>query len=184
MPTPRKSYALHVLSGNPSNLSRTELAKRAASETTSETTVQAGRPKPPKTLTALEAECWKKAAKDMRARGTLSRGDGENLELYAVLKARWIVARRDVEENGQKIEETRHAKDGTEYTVIVTNPSLKICNDCEQRLHAVLKVLGLTPMDRTRVKQAKGSGATKRELAPDSLGAMFPNMFKKGEKVC
>lgn len=182
MPTPKKTYAQIRLAGNPSNLSRAQLAERAQ-ETTTESTVSAGRPRMPKTLTELEQECWKQAAKIMRARGTLTKGDSENLEMYAVVKARWILARRDIEARGLEITETRHAKNGEEYEVSVPNPSLKICDSCEQRLHAYTKVLGLTPMDRTKVKKAKG-GATKRDLPPNSLGVMFPNMFKKGEKVC
>jgi phage terminase small subunit len=183
MPTPKKSYAQHMLSGNPSNLSRAELARRAASESATETTVSAGRPRLPKTLSELEAECWKDAAKIMRARGTLTKGDSETLELWAVTKASWILARRDIEKEGQKITETRFSKSGDEYQVTIINPSVKIARDALQQLLSLAAKMGLHVLDRTKAKKARGA-ITKRDLPPNSLGAMFPNMFKKGEKVC
>lgn len=183
MPQPRKTAKQIMLAGNPSNLTKAELSRRMSDEGGGqEPTVSAGRPKMPKTLSPLEVECWKGAAKIMKSRGTLSRGDSENLEMFAVVKARWILARRDVESRGLEVQETRHAKDGTEYTVSVPNPSLKICTDCETRLLAYSKVLGLAAVDRTKVKKTRG-GVEKKVLAPDSAGVKFAHLFAK-EKVC
>jgi P27 family predicted phage terminase small subunit len=182
MPMQRKTAKQIMLAGNPSNLSKAELASRMSDETDTAPTVQAGRPRMPCTLTELEQQCWKQAAKIMRARGTLSKGDSENLEMYAVVKARWILARRDIEARGLEITETRHAKNGEEYEVSVPNPSLKICDSCEQRLHAYTKVLGLTPMDRTKVKKTKASDNS-YQPKPGTVGAEFAHLFDENGRL-
>lgn len=175
MGRPRVSDELHRLKGT---------RPTRAKDNTDEPTVSSGRPKMPKTLSALEIEAWKGAAKIMKSRGTLSKGDAENLELWAVTKARWILARRDVEKRGLEIVETRHTKSGDPYEVSVPNPSLKICTDCETRLLSYSKVLGLAAMDRTKVKKTRGA-AQQRVMSADSAGVKFAHLFQKeNTKVC
>lgn len=189
MPTPRKTVSRILLDGNTSHLTKAQIAQRVAAEVVEEPTVSAGTPKMPGTkknpvLSPLEQECWKGAAKIMRSRGTLTKGDAENLELFAVTKARWVLARRDVEKRGLSIIETRHAKDGTEYEVEVANPSLKICDSCEQRLLAYSKVLGLSAIDRTKVKATKGSKSQEKFVAkPGTAAALMPELFDAKGKV-
>lgn len=173
-----------LLDGNTSHMTKAQIAERVAAEVVSEPHVAAGRPKMPKTLSELEVECWKGAAKIMKARGTLTKGDAENLELFAVTKARWILARRDIEKRGLSLMETRHAKDGSEYEVEVANPSLKICDACEQRLLAYSKALGLSAIDRTKVKATKGAKYREKFVAkPGTAAALMPELFDERGRV-
>jgi P27 family predicted phage terminase small subunit len=185
MPTPKKTVARMLLDGNTSHLTKAQIAERVAVETETEAHIPSGRPKMPKTLSELERECWKGASKIMKARGTLTKGDAELLELFAVTKARWILARRDIEVRGLEIQETRHAKDGSEYEVSIANPSLKIADNCESRLLQYSKSLGLTAVDRTKVKAVQGT-KKKRTMSPTSIGNKFPHLFeaKKKETPC
>jgi P27 family predicted phage terminase small subunit len=186
MPTPRKTAARILLEGNTAHLTKAELADRLTEERSSEVVVNAGRPRIPGHIKedpdALDA--WKSATKIMKARGTLSKGDGELLEQFAVVKARWILACRDIKKRGLQILETRHAKDGSEYEVEVPNPSLKVASDCESRMLAYSKTLGLTPMDRSKIKRTKGAKTAKEKiLAPDAMGTMFSGVFGKKAKT-
>lgn len=116
----RKTAAEILLSGNAAHLTRAQLAERVKAEGSDAPAITFGRPRLPKTFTELEAECWKAAVKILRQRGTLSRGDGELLEFYAVAKARWVLARRDIEQRGFEIQETRHSKGGEPRYVMGT----------------------------------------------------------------
>lgn len=174
---PRLSDDLHKLKGT--------RPTRAKESNPDEVTVSAGRPKVPKYLSELEVECWKNAAKTMKQRGTLSRGDGESLELWAVTKSRWVLARRAIESEGLTVTETRFSKSGDEYSVTIPNPSLKIAENAERLLASLAVKLGLTPMDRSKVKRTRGGSFEKKVLAPNSLGALYPHLFEKeGRKVC
>lgn len=166
MPAQRKTAAEMMLAGNAAHLTRAQLAERVKQEGTDAPAITFGRPRMPKTFTELEAECWKAASKILRSRGTLSRGDGELLEFYAVTKARWILARRDIESRGFEISETRHSKSGEPYSVSVPNPSLKIASDCEVKLLGFARALGLTTLDRTKVRRAKGSRPEEKAFVP------------------
>jgi P27 family predicted phage terminase small subunit len=181
MPQRLKTAKEIMLSGNPSNLSKAELERRMTGDGGDGTpTVTAGRPRIPGHIKedkdALDA--WKAASKIMKQRGTLSRGDGELLEQFSVVKARWILACRDIKARGLQILETRHAKDGSEFEVEVPNPSLKVASDCESRMLAYSKTLGLTPMDRSKIKRTKGSKDAERYTPiAGTLGALCPELF-------
>lgn len=166
MPTPRKSAAEIMLAGNTAHLSRAQLAERVIKEGSDAPAIHFGRPRMPKTFSALEVECWKSAVKILRTRGTLSRGDGELLEMYAVTKARWVLARRDIEQRGFEVVEVRHSKGGDPYDVHVPNPSLKIASDCEVKLLGFAKALGLTTLDRNKPRRAHGSRPEEKRFVP------------------
>jgi P27 family predicted phage terminase small subunit len=148
-------------------------------------TVNAGRPRPPKDLTELELAHWKAAAKVMKSRGTLSKGDGEALELWSRTKARYSVASKALADEGLIITETRYSKSGNEYTVQIPNPHLKIVEQCERALQQMAAKLGLNPMDRSKVKPTKGhrAGAAKFVPKEGTAAALMPQLFTSGGKL-
>jgi phage terminase small subunit len=93
-----------------------------------------------------------------------------------------LKATLDVDARGFEIEETRHSKNGSEYTVFVPNPSLRIQADAERQLLALQKALGLSSDSREKVKKAKQDPKT---LPPDpnSAAVMFPHLFNGKPKI-
>jgi phage terminase small subunit len=83
-------------------------------------------PRCPKELSESARTFWKSAVKLLRAKGTLAATDAPTLTLYAICSARYLKATLDVDARGFEIAETRHAKNRSEYTVFVPNPSLRI----------------------------------------------------------
>lgn len=179
----RKSVAQILAESNTDKLSKAQLAARLREEQ-SEPVIHAGRPRMPKNFSELERDAWKSASRIMKAQGTLSKGDGELLELFARTKARWILACKDVAERGFEIKEIRHAKNGDPYEVSIPNPSLKICDACESRLLAYSKALGLTTLDRTKPKRAKRSKTSEKGFVPTpGTAGELSQYFDKGGKL-
>src|SRR5271169_932693 len=148
MPQRLKSTDEILLTGNARKLTRVQLEQRSKGISCEPDSVRSGRPKMPKTLTAIETECWKQACKILKQRGTLSRGDAESIELWSISKARWILARRELEKDGLTVTETRFSKSGDEYTITIPHPCLKIAENCERLLAGLAVKLGLTPLGR------------------------------------
>lgn len=156
MGRPQKTYEQHMLAGNPSKLSKNTLAQRESSDPTEKPSqVAAGRPKMPAHLSAEAVESWKLVCKLLRAKGTLAKTDAATLEIYCEVKSSWILAKRDVQERGQVIEETRYSKSGDSYTVRVVNPSVPIQRDSERQLLQLTKALGLSPDAREKVRRTR-----------------------------
>jgi len=181
---PALSPELHDLKGT--RATRPSRAKQT--DEGGEPSVPSGRPKTPKEFSELEVSCWKSALKILKARGVLSRGDGEALEIWSRTKARYITASKALEKEGLIVTETRYSKSGDPYEVRVPNPNLKIVEQCETRLQTSARALGLNPIDRTKVKQTKASAAGARvpTYPAGSIGAMMPELFdSKGRmKTC
>jgi phage terminase small subunit len=188
MPQRRKSSAEILLNDNTRRLSRDELARRVQEEQEQKglnPNVSAGRPRMPKDLSPLEVAHWKAAARVMKQRGTLSKGDGEALELWARTKARYSRSSKALAEEGDIITETRFSKSGTEYTVRVPNPHLKIVEQCERALQAMASKLGLNPLDRSKVRATRDSSPTEKKSkkwSPDQIvpGSIGEYMYKNG----
>lgn len=180
MAMPSKPASVHVMSGNPSKLSRQELQMRAKREAAAPGEVfngKAVRPRLPKHLCAEAVVVWRATVRLMRLRGTISAGDVPALELYAEISARWQAAKADLNKRGIIVQQVRHDKQGQQYTVEVQNECLAICQDCERQLLSLAKALGLTPDTRGRVEPTKQ--AKEAEAQPGTIAAMFPEMFKK-----
>jgi phage terminase small subunit len=184
MPQRRKSAAEILLNDNSRRLSRDELLKRVQEERSQvelNPTVERGKPKMPGDFSELEAAHWKAASKVMKSRGTLSRGDGEALELWARTKARYSIASKALAEEGLIVVETRVTKKGDTYEVRVPNPHLKIVEQCERMLQAMASKLGLNPLERSKVKATRGATATPKATTwtptPGTLGALCPELF-------
>lgn len=159
MPARRKTIQEKMLSGTlrGDRLREADFEAKEASQQ-----VAAGRPKLPGHLSPEAVEAWKKVCKDLKAKGTLAKTDAGTLEVYAEVKASWIMAKRDEHERGQVIEEERFSKSGDRYTVRIVNPSMQIARDCSRQLLQLLKALGLSPDAREKVR-----GVRKRKTEAD-----------------
>jgi P27 family predicted phage terminase small subunit len=177
MPQRLKSADEIRLTGNARKLTRAELERRSQNIPGDSETVRSGRPKTPKTLTPMQLECWKEAAKILKQRGTLSKGDGESLRLWSVVKARWLQANAEVEKDGLTIQETRCSKSGDEYTVTVNHPCLKIAENCERLLTGLAVKLGLTPLGREKVRRTSAPKEEKYTPIEGTLGADMAHLF-------
>lgn len=135
---------------------------RAKPET--ESSIVSGRPRAPKHLSAEALTAWKDAVRLMRKRGSLTPGDSPTLAVYAETVASWCQAKSDVAKRGQILCETRFSKSGTEYTVEVLNPSVRIMQDASRQLLALAKSLGLSPDTREKIKTPKAK--TEKQFVP------------------
>jgi P27 family predicted phage terminase small subunit len=142
---PRKSDELHALHG-------TKPHKSAAKTVGS---LPADEPEMPKHLTAEARKEWKRLLPLLLERGSLTPGDSAALALYAETFSRWLLAKRDVEENGLTITSTVLDSSGQPVSNRKINPSLRIVENCERSLRNFLREFGLTPATRERVLPAR-----------------------------
>jgi P27 family predicted phage terminase small subunit len=117
-----------------------------------QSSVPAGRPKLPKGLSTAARAAFKEACKALESRRALTPGDGALLRLYAVLTHRHEQAQAAVDSEGLVCTYTRLNNHGEEVETEKPNLHLKIAQDCERQLVAILDRLGLTPRHRDSVK--------------------------------
>jgi P27 family predicted phage terminase small subunit len=134
--------------------------------------VQASRPKLPSHLTKEARREWKRVLPLLLRRGSLTESDGTALALYAETFARWVAAKKEIEERGIVCDVVVLNSNGQPVTTRKTNPALKIAENCERSLGKFLKELGLTPASRERVKPARKTEEDE-PLPADSVGAMY-----------
>jgi P27 family predicted phage terminase small subunit len=149
---------------------------RAKPETPSN--VQASRPKLPSHLTKEARREWKRVLPLLLRRGSLTESDGTALALYAETFARWVSAKRELDERGIVCDVVVLNSNGQAVTVRKPNPALRIAENCERSLGKFLKELGLTPASRERVKPAKKKEDEDENLPEDSIGRLNPELFK------
>lgn len=125
---------------------------RAPRETAAASRVAGGRPKMPKHMTGIAADRWKEMVKILRARGTLTKGDGPALELYCETYARWRACLKEVEDHGVMVDVTVLGSSGEPFTKRVQNPAAKLAAQMENSLRAMLKEFSATPASRERTK--------------------------------
>jgi P27 family predicted phage terminase small subunit len=126
-----------------------------------------GRPRFPKHL-CLEAKCeFKRVCQLLEARRTLTAGDFATLAVYAEVFARWIQAKAAIGKE-LMVEVTFTDSNGKAHTSQRLNPLLKVAENCEGRLLALAKTLGLTPVDREKAKPTKDIPDSD-ELVPGTL---------------
>lgn len=114
-----------------------------------------GRPTCPKHLSKAARKEWLAAVKLLEARGTLEPGCGPTLNLYAVLMARWLEAKADIDARGLQIKTKKTTSRGEIYEVEIENPMLRIAQDSEAQLQQLTKTLGIAPDAREKVKKVK-----------------------------
>jgi P27 family predicted phage terminase small subunit len=141
MPTPVKPADQHWLSGTKS---------QAKPEPQQE--FEPGRPKFPRGITGDERVTFKRLVKLLESRRAVTEGDRELIRIYAITYARHDRALAKTAEQGEVVEYTRLNSNGEEVKVEKPNFHLKIAETCEKNLVAILDRLGLTPLNRAKVK--------------------------------
>jgi P27 family predicted phage terminase small subunit len=130
---------------------------------------KAGRPRFPKHLSAVARTEMKRVSFLLEQRGTLTAGDSGVLALYGVVFARWIQAKKSLDEDGLMVTVTMKDSNGNMHDVERVNPCYKIAAECERQLLQLTKSLGLTPDAREKVKKA-APAAEVMIFKPGSVG--------------
>lgn len=144
MPRPAKTPEQHRLEGT---------KPQTVAPTTS--VYAAGRPKCPAHLSDAAKTEWRRISKMLGKRGTETEADRAALALYANVYARWVEVQRQIDDEGYRIEITLTDSNGKPYEKVVNHPLLKVVENCERQLLALLKALGLTPDSRDKIRPAK-----------------------------
>lgn len=155
MPTPRKSDAMHALSGTKSQA------------TTPDVIVQPGRPKFPKNISKELRPLFKRVCALLEERRNLTAGDGELILLFVVTYDRWQRALAKVQEEGEVRLYTRLDSNGAAHDMEKQNLWLPIAERQEKALVGIIDRLGLTPLNRSKVKPTGEQEKPKPELTPE-----------------
>lgn len=118
-------------------------------------TAQAERPKMPSHLTKEARKEWKRILPGLLKRGSLTDSDATALSLYCETFARWVAAKKEVEDHGIMVDVTVLTSNGAPIITRKQNGALKIVENCERSLARQLTALGLTPASREKVKPAR-----------------------------
>lgn len=144
MPMPAKSAQVHELQGT-----------RSRATTPDESRLAAGRPSFPRGISRGARAAFKNLCGLLEQRRALTRGDGELLALYAVLHDRHRQAQDALQREGLIVNVTRLDSNGQPHDVQKPNMHLRIAENCERQMVAILDALGLTPRARDAVKPTK-----------------------------
>lgn len=139
MPTPRKPDDLHRLQGT-------------KSQAGTEHAIAPGRPKYPKDLPQAARVVFKRIVALLEKRRHISEGDVELIRLYALLHVRHAKAQAKLDAEGEVKIYVRLDANGKAHDQEKPNLWLKIAQDAERNMVACLDRLGLTAMNRAKVK--------------------------------
>jgi P27 family predicted phage terminase small subunit len=142
MPTPRKPEDLHRL-------------QSTQSQAAPEFAVAPGRPTFPKGLSSNARKAFKSLCRLLEQRRSLTAGDGELLRLWAVAFDRHQKALAKVAEQGEIRIYYRLDNHGEQVPSERPNLWLKVAQDSEKFMLNVLDRLGLTPLNRAKIKPTK-----------------------------
>lgn len=156
-PTPRKTDFEHFLTGTKSQ------AKPDAEA------LPPGRPKYPRGLSAEAKSAFKRLCGVLEKRRALTDGDADLLRLYGVVYDRHIRALAKLQEQGEVCIYVRLDSNGTAHDVEKPNYWLKIAETAEKNLVAILDRLGLTPLNRSKVRQTAKPAA--KPVDPEAIAA-------------
>ena len=165
MPMPAKPAEVHALQGT-----------RSKARPKSDSGIQGGRPKFPAHLTAAAKPEFKRLVALLEERRVVTPGDAVLLALAAEIAARWFIAKRDVQTRGLTITTTILSSNGEPLEKEKKNPCLAIAQESEKTLLSILDRLGLSPINREKVKPLKENAD---ELPADSVGALLALEEKK-----
>lgn len=140
MATPRKTDFMHALSGTKTQA------------TTPDVITPPGRPKFPKQLTKEGRQIFKRVCSMLETRRALTPGDGELLLLYVETFLRWQKALAAIREEGEICKYVRLDSNGAAHDVYKTNLWLPVAEKAEIKLISLCDRLGLTPLNRSKVK--------------------------------
>lgn len=138
---PRKTEAEHELMDT-------------ASQALPDAPIPSGRPRCPKDLSKESRKVFREVCKLLEARRALTSGDGPLLLLYVHAHERYRRALAKVEEEGEIVMYTRLSSSGEAVQVEKENLWLGVLKDAESKLCSILDRLGLSPMNRTKVRPA------------------------------
>lgn len=180
MPRDRKSLDEHKLTGT----------KPQYVVPTSD--VKPGRPRYPKSLTPEARRFFKGICSLLEKRRTLTEGDAELIRLAAILRGRHERAIRKLEVEGEVCTYTRLDSNSKPVEVEKPNLWLGVAKDAEKQLVAVLDRLGLTPANRSKIKQtvdpaAQTSPEDERLLSREAAAATpdedLDKLLKEAESI-
>jgi P27 family predicted phage terminase small subunit len=173
MPAHRKPDDRHALEG-------TRPHDRSA---VTPTTLVAGRPKFPKGLTPEAKRIFKSLCRQLGDRHTLTEGDGHLIGLYSELWDRRRRAQEKLLVEGEIALYTRLDPNGVAHKIKKPNLHLKVAQDAEKQMVAILDRLGLSPVSGSKVKQTRPTEAAE-EAKPGTVAYMIlhaKDMVKKNE---
>jgi P27 family predicted phage terminase small subunit len=163
---PRKSLAEHALTGT-----------KPEYVTPDTVAVAPGRPRYPKGISAAARKEFKRLCNLLEQRRSLTPGDEELLRLFAVVFDRHQRALEKIAEEGEIKIYYRLDNQGKQVPSERPNLWLKVAQESERFMVSVLDRLGLTPMNRGKVKPCDVPKEAKpeehdprltREPAPDT----------------
>jgi len=133
----------------------------------------AGRPKVPKSLSDDGKRTFKRLAKMLAQRRTLTAGDQEILRLYATAFDRHARAVEHLAKEGEIVTRQRATKSGKLFDFEEENKWLSIAQNSEKYMRGLLSDLGLNPLQRSRVKQTEVKKPDDAEL-PTKEATVLP----------
>jgi P27 family predicted phage terminase small subunit len=152
MSMPAKSEAEHWLQGNKSSVKAVDFA------------CPPGKPKCPAGISKEAKATFKRLCGLLEKRRALTEGDGELLKLYALNSDLHERARAKVAEQGEIRIYTRLDSNGTAHDCEKENLWQKQVIAAQKNMVAILDRLGLSPINRGRVKP---TASTKKEADAD-----------------
>lgn len=141
MSRPRKSLDDHALNGTKPHYAPGSTPDLAP-----------GRPKYPRGISRDAKRAFKRLCSMLAERRSLTRGDEECLRLYAILFDRHAKALEHITTEGEVCTYWRLNNRGEQVPSERPNLWLKISQDSEKQMAALLRDLGLTPGTRSKVK--------------------------------
>ena len=157
MPTPRKPLERHQLQGSKPDY-------------TPETPIASGRPKFPRGISGEARRTFKRLVAMLEERRHLTNADGELLSVYCHAYDRHQRALAKLAEEGEVRVYVRLDSNGQPHEQEKVNLWLKIAETSERTMIACLDRLGLSPLNRSKVKHTEPE--KKKELVPGSMAWM------------
>lgn len=154
MPTPRKALEVH------------KLQNTKPEWVVPDCVVEAGRPKMPKGISRSARKLFKKFSRLLEQRRSLTSGDGELIHLLVIKTERHQRAMEHLEAEGEIVTTVRLDKNGEQVQSLRPNQWLKVAQEAEKEKLAILDRLGLSPMNRSKVKSTE---IPKAEVPKDEL---------------
>jgi phage terminase small subunit len=146
MPFEEKDDALHDLHGT---------QKRSREDAPA---VEGSKPRCPKELSPDEKKVFRTAVRELLKRRTCTTGDVEIIRLLAIISMRYKRAATALATEGEIVAYTRLDKNGNRVETYSKNLWLGIAQEAETKITMLLDRLGLTPIQRPRVKPTKEEG--------------------------
>lgn len=145
-----------------------------------ESHVPPGRPRFPKDLPPEARSVFRTLVKLLAERRALTKGDHELLRLYCMVWDRHQRQHKKLLEEGEICTYVRLDSNGEAHDQVKVNLRLKIVEQAEKQMVAILDRLGLTPNARDRVKPTGGSPV--EEIVPGSLADKYPEVVAQMKK--